>query len=333
MNEQQIRWSEEELLEIVRAVPLSVLKDNSKMQSWYKDNGYTKIELAAILTVIATSMPGFKVADLSENRKELWQDMTFGELYDFFERAQVQFVIIHRCNYLLHKLMIEVYNLLYKEKRLKFMVKKNSQKAEDLWERYEKPRYQSKSKDALSTFLAHMRITKEILQPRLDKVYESIRDYMINLGWRDVELKARIESVFLLAKVAHHSFNAFFREFEESCGADFSPMFADSDLHQMVKCFAMMAESLGFKTDTDEFGLPDLKGFDCDANIRVKWAWEDFIKDLQDNDLMDESALRAIELNPKTKEDYERQLEEDAQEEFDDGIKKLSDKFKVIKQK
>ena len=55
MNEQQIRWSEEELLEIVRAVPLSVLKDNSKMESWYKENGYNKVELAAILTVV----PGF----------------------------------------------------------------------------------------------------------------------------------------------------------------------------------------------------------------------------------------------------------------------------------
>lgn len=333
MNEQQIRWSEEELLEIVRAIPLSVLKDNSKMESWYKENGYNKVELAAILTVIATSMPGFKVTDLSESRKELWQDMTFGELYDFFERAQVQFIIIHRCNYLLHKLMIEVYNLLYKEKRLKFMVKKNSQKAEDLWDGYDKPRSQSKSEDAWQTFHDHMRITKEILQPKLDKVYETIRDYMIRLGWRDVELKARIEVVFLVGKVARHSFNAFFKEFEDASGADFSKCFESSDLQQMVKYFAMMAESLGFKTETDKFGLPDIKGFDCDANLRVKCAWNDFIESLQNNDLMDESALRAIELNPKTKEDYERQLAEDAQKQLDEGIDKLSEKFKVTKQK
>lgn len=333
MSEYIVKWSEEELLEIVRAIPLAVLKDNSKMQSWYKDNGYNELELAAIMTVIATSMPGFKFTDLSDSRKELWLDLTFGELYDFFERAQLQFIVIHRCNYLLHKLMIEVYNLLYKEKRLKFMVKKNSQKAEDLWERYENPRYQSKSKESLSTFLDHMRITKEILQPRLDKVYEAIRDYMISLGWRDVELKARIESVFLLAKVAHHSFNAFFREFEEACGADFSKCFAESRMSGMVKFFSMMVESLGFKIDKDKFGLPDIKGFDCDANIRVKLAWKDFIEDLQDNDLMDKSALRAIELNPKTKEDYERQLAEDAQMQLNNGLDKLSEKYKVTKKK
>ena len=327
MNEQQIRWSEEELLEIVRAVPLSVLKDNSKMESWYKDNGYNKVELAAILTMVETSMPDFRLISVKPDT-----ELTFGGLCDFYERAQVQFIVIHRVNYLLHKLMIEVYNLLYKEKRLRFMVKKNSQKAEDFWDGYDKPRSQSKSEDAWQTFHDHMRITKDILQPKLDKVYEAIRDYMIRLGWRDIEVKARVELVFLLGKVARHSFNAFFKEFDDASGADFSKCFESSDLQQMVKYFAMMAESLGIKTEADKFGLPDIKGFNP-IPIRVEWAWNSFIKDLQDNDLMDESALRAIELNPKTKADYERLLEEDAQKQLDDGLEKLSEKFKVTKQK
>lgn len=328
MSEEIVKWSEEELLEIVRAIPLSVLKDNSKMQSWYKDNGYNEVELAAILTMVATSMPDFRLISVKPDTEQ-----TFGELYDFYELAQVQFIVIHRVNYLMHKLMIEVYNLLHKEKRLRFMVKKNSQKAEDFWDGYDKPRSQSKSEDAWQTFHDHMRITKDILQPKLDKVYEAIRDYMIRLGWRDIEVKARVELVFLLGKVARHSFRAFFKEFEDASSADFSKCFESSDLQQMVKYFAMMAESLGIKTEADKFGLPDIKGFDCDANVRVKWAWSDFIKDLQDNDLMDESALRAIELNPKTKEDYERQLAEDAQKQLDDGIDKLSDKFKVTRSK
>lgn len=328
MNEQQIRWSEEELLEIVRAVPLSVLKDNSKMESWYKDNGYNKVELAAILTMVATSMPDFRLISVKPDT-----ELTFGELRDFYERAQVQFIIIHRCNFLLHELMIEVYDLLEKEKRLRFMVKKNSQKAECIWDGYEKPRQKNTPKGAWFTLQDHLRITKDILQPRLDKVYETIRDYMIRLGWRDIEVKARIEVAFLLGKVARHSFRAFFKEFKDASGADFSKCFESSDLQQMVKYFAMMAESLGIKTEADKFGLPDIKGFDCDANVRVKWAWSDFIKDLQDNDLMDESALRAINLNPKTKADYERQLAEDAQKQLDDGLDKLSEKFKVTKQK
>ena len=328
MSEEIVKWSEEELLEIVRAIPLSVLKDNSKMESWYKEKGYNKVELAAILTVVGTSVPDFRLISVKPDT-----ELTFGELYDFYERAQVQFIVIHRVNYLLHYLMFEVYDLLIKEKRLKFMVKKNKQKAEELWDGYESPRFKSMTIEAWSTFHDHMRITKNILQPRLDKVYETIRDSMIRLGWRDIEVKARIEVVFLVGKVARHSFNAFFKEFEDASGADFSKCFESSDLQQMVKYFAMMADGLGIKTETDKFGLPDIKGFDCEANVRVKWAWSDFIKDLQDNDLMDESALRAINLNPKTKADYERQLAEDAQKQLDDGLDKLSEKFKVTKQK
>lgn len=323
----ELRWSEEELTEIARSIPLSVLKDNSKMESWYKENGYNEVELAAILTVVATSMPDFRLISVKPDTEQ-----TFGELYDFYERAQVQFIVIHRVNYLLHYLMFEVYELLIKEKRLKFMVKKNKQKAEELWDGYESPRFKSMTIEAWSTFHDHMRITKNILQPRLDKVYEAIRDYMIWLGWRDVELKARIEIVFLVGKVAYHSFRAFFKEFEDASGADFSKCFESSDLQQMVEYFAKMAESLGFKTETDKFGLPDINGFNP-IPIRVKWAWNNFIRDLQDNDLMDESALRAIELNPKTKADYERQLAEDAQKQLDDGIDKLSEKFKVTRSK
>jgi hypothetical protein len=333
MSEEIVKWSEEELLEIVRAVPLSVLKDNSKMQSWYKEKGYNKVELAAILTVIATSMPGFKVTDLSESRKELWQDMTFGELYDFFERAQVQFIVIHRVNYLLHYLMIEVYDLLEKEKRLRFMVKKHSKKAEEVWDGYEKPRQRTCEKSAWYTLQDHLRITQDILYPYLDKVYESLRDYFIRLGWKDIEVKARIELALLLAKVCRHSFKAFFKDFKDACGVDFAPLFKSADLSQMVRYFSMMAESLGIKTEKDKFGLPDIQRFDVDANIRVKWAWDKFIKALQDDDLMDESALRAIELNPKTKADYERQLAEDALKQLDEGIDKLSDKFKVTRSK
>lgn len=324
MNEQQIRWNEDELTDIVRSIPVSVLKDSSKIVSWYKEKGYSEVELAAILTVVGTSMPDFRLISVKPD-----SELTFGELRDFYERAQIQFVVIHRVNYLMHKLMIEVYNLLHKEKRLRFMVKKNSQKAEDFWDGYDKPRSQSKSEDAWQTFHDHMRITKDILQPKLDKVYEAIRDYMIRLGWRDVEVKARVEIVFLFVKVSRNSFRAFFKEFEDASGADFSKCFDSPALQQMVKYFVMMAESLGIKTEADKFGLPCINGFDCNANVRVKWAWDDFMKDLRDNDLMDESALRAIELNPKTKADYERQLAEDAQKKLNEGIDKLSEKFKV----
>lgn len=188
-------------------------------------------------------------------------------------------------------------------------------------------------KEAWYTMQDHLRISYDILSPRLEKVYETIRDYMIRLGWKNIEVKARIETALLVAKVAKHSFRAFFKEFEESCGCDFSKGFEYADLHLMVKYFSQMSESLGFVMTKDRFGLPDIDNFDCDANQRVKWAWQDFIKDLQDNDLMDESALRAINLNPKVAEDYHKLIAEEEQQQMDKSVDKLSEKFKVTKKK
>lgn len=329
MNEQQIRWNEEELTEIVRSIPFSVLRNTAKMAQWCMEREYTNIEIANILTFAGVAIPLYRELDFVEKPQST---LTFGEVCDMYDRAQVQFVIITRCNYLLHQSMIAVYDLLESQKRLRFMVKKHSQRAEEVWDGYEKPRQRTCEKSAWYTLQDHLRITQDILQPYLDKVYESLRDYFICFGWKDIEVKARIELALLLAKVCRHSFKAFFKDFKDACGVDFAPLFKSADLSQMVRYFTMMVESLGFKTETDEFGLPDIKGFNP-TPIRVKWAWKNFIKDLQDNDLMDESALRAINLNPKTKADYELQLAEDAQKQLDEGIDKLSEKFKVTKKK
>lgn len=323
-----IRWNEEELQKVVRAIPVATLKNEKKLESYFKEQGWNKIELAAVLTVVLTAVPDFRKITLSGEN-----EITFGEFYDYHERAQVQFIIIHRVNYIMHQAMITVYDLLEKNGSLKFMVKKNHLEAEKVWRAYEEPRRKQMEKEAWYTMQDHLRISYDILSPRLEKVYEAIRDYMIRLGWKNIEVKARIETALLVAKVAKHSFRAFFKEFEESCGCDFSKGFEYADLHLMVKYFSQMSESLGFVMTKDRFGLPDIDNFDYDANQRVKWAWQDFIKDLQDNDLMDESALRAINLNPKVAEDYHKLIAEEEQQQMDKSVDKLSEKFKVTKKK
>ena len=323
-----IRWNEEELQKVVRAIPVATLKNEKKLESYFKEQGWNKIELAAVLTVVLTAVPDFRKITLSGEN-----EITFGEFYDYHERAQVQFIIIHRVNYIMHQAMITVYDLLEKNGSLKFMVKKNHLEAEKVWRAYEEPRRKQMEKEAWYTMQDHLRISYDILSPRLEKVYETIRDYMIRLGWKNIEVKARIETALLVAKVAKHSFRAFFKEFEESCGCDFSKGFKYADLHLMVKYFSQMSESLGFVMTKDKYGLPDIDNFDCDANQRVKWAWQDFIKDLQDNDLMDESALRAINLNPKVAEDYHKLIAEEEQQQMDKSVDKLSEKFKVTKKK
>jgi len=322
------KYSFEELQEMAKSLPVATIKDEKKLKAYYKEKGLTKEDLAVILTTVVTSMPDFRLVELSKTTP---CNLTFGELCEWLEKTQIQFIIIIRVNYLCHLSMITVFDLLDDQKRLRFMVKKRHLQVEEEWEKYEAPRRKTCEKTAWCTLQDSIRIACDILHPYQEKIYEACRDYMIRLGWRDIEVKARILVALLLCKVARHSFNAFFKEFEEACGCDFSKCYADARMSMIEQRFAEMSDELGIKTVKDRYGSYDLEGFDIDKAIRVTWAWDDFIKALRDQDLMDEAALRAISLNPTIEADYKKAVEEIEEKQMAKETERLFDKFNVTK--
>lgn len=318
--------------ERVKQIPVKTIKDDKLLRQYVTANHLGNEDVAVLLTIVATSFPQFSQVSLTE-KEGVPPDITFGELLKWYDMACTQFLIIHRVYFIIHEAMIAVYDILEKEKRLKFMVKKYSKMAEDDWERYEAPRRTTTQREAWFTLQDHLRIANEMLAPRIEKVFESIRDYMIRLGWRDIEIQARIETALLISKVGRHSFRGFFKDFIDACGVDFSECFELDNILLMEKHFAAMSDALGFRTEADRNGGYDVRGIDCNKSQRVQWAWEDFIKDLRDDDLMDESAIKAIRLNPTIEADYKRQIEEDEKAKMEASTKKLGEKFKVIKKK
>ena len=121
-------YSFEELQEMVKTIPVTTIKDEKKLKAYYKEKGLTKEDLAALLTLVITSMPDFRLIALSKTKD---CTLTIEECREWHEKTQVQFIIIHRVNFIIHQAMITVYDLLEKENRLKFMVKKRSLQAEE----------------------------------------------------------------------------------------------------------------------------------------------------------------------------------------------------------
>lgn len=316
------------LEEVVRGIKVKTLSDKKALMEFQKENDYTDVDIVAIMTVAASYVPDMPNIVLKKD-----SEITFGELHDYYEKARVNFIIIHRVNHIVHESMIEVYDLLEKYNKLRFTTKMHHLKAEKAWDKYLSPRQKVTERTAWYTFMDHLRITYDILHPHIDKLYETVRDYMIRMGWRDVELKGRIEVALLMLKMHEYTFKDFFKDFRDACGADFSGCYANDRLTDMGKHFVSMCEVLGIKLSKDEHGLYDIAGFDGEKNQRVKWAWEDFIMDLRDDDLMDEAAKRAIELNPSINEHYQEQLDWVEKKQIDDNVDKLQEKFKVTKRK
>lgn len=95
----------------------------------------------------------------------------------------------------------------------------------------------------------------------------------------------------------------------------------------------MIVESIGIKVGRDSHGFYELSGLNVLSSTRITWAWDDFINSMRDDDLMDESALRAISLNPTIEEGYRKAIQEEDEKDLSSSIEKLGEKFKVTKQK
>lgn len=318
----------EEIGEILMQTKVKTLIEKSEREAFQKEKGLTDLEMVAMMAASAVFVPN--MAQMTIDRES---DITFGELHDYEDKAKVSFIIVRRVNYILHQTMIAVYDLLEDANKLRYTTKMHYLKAESEWTKYEDTRRKQIEKTAWYTLLDHLRITYDFLNPRIEGVYEAIRNYMIRLGWRDIELKGRIEVVFLMHKMAHSTFLAYFKDFKDECGVDFTKIYVDAKMDDMVKHFVAMVKVLGIKVSQDSYGCYDIEGFDANKNQRVQWAWDDFITDVRDDDIMDEAAKKAIELNPHAQEEYKHVLEESEQSQIEASVDKLSGKFKVTKKK
>lgn len=318
----------EELAELMMTTKVRTLVDINLRKEFQKEHNLLDLELVAMMASSAAYIPNMASITIKKDC-----DITFKELHDAMEKVQVNFIIIRRVNYILHQAMITVYDYLEKYNKLRFTTKKHYLNAESEWTKYEEARRKVIEKTAWYTLQDHLRITNDFLQPRIEALYSAVRDHMIRLGWRDVELKGRIEVVFMMFKMARSSFLAYFKDFYNETGVDFTKLYFGDSMDGMAKHFVLMVNVLGIKTFKNEHGYYDILGYEGKNNQRVEWAWNDFIKDVRDDDLMDEAAKKAIELNPKARDEYHQILEDSEKEQMDKEVDKLSDKFKVTKSK
>lgn len=325
---QKVKVDVAEMKAMSDVVPVKVLLDNKLMATYATEHKLTPVQVAQIITYTTLRFPEHRILDIDQS-----SELTFGELFEFYERARLNFIIIRRVNFLVHQSMINVYDLLEKENRLRFAVKKHSKDAEKVWDAYDKALRKQMENDAWCALQDHFVVMESMLESRIEKIYTTIRDHMIQGGVQDIEVKGRIELALLMVKCSRHSFVGFFKEFKDACGADFSKCFELADMTLMTKSFIRMVEALGIKVETDKFGLFDIAGMNTSKSPRITWAWDDFIDALRNDELMDEAALKAIGYNPTVEEEYRKALEEETQKELEIGIDKLSEKFKVTKNK
>lgn len=314
--------TEDELKEFVRNIPLVTLQNGTTLGEYVVSHNLSLRDMSSVLAYAIKNI-------IFLNSVKVSSDISFDEVKRYYELAQTNTIVIHRANYFLHEAMIVLYDILEKEKRLRFAAKKAYNETEKAWTDYNGIRKRIIEKTAWYTLQDHLRLSNNAVNPYLEKVYEAVRDHMIRLRMKDIEVKARCVQIFLLGKVCGHSFKAFFRDFEKESGVDFSKCFEDDDMQPMMGHFADLADAIGVKAEKDKYGYWQIEGYDPEKSQRFAWAWEDFMKALRNDDLMDEAAKNAIDLNPAVQEEYRHILEEEERKHVLENVDKLSDRFKV----
>ena len=312
----------EELDAIGRGMPVRDMQDSVRFKSFCIREGLGLMDTSILLAWVFTQKDFIEDIGVSD-------DKTYDEAVAGFEQARVNMIIIHRLNYIAHECMLKVYEVL--GKRLRFVPKKFHNEAERVWDKYYHDRRRQIEDKAWYTLSDHLRLVDAAIDPYREKVYEAVRDKMIALGIKDIEVKGRILVTFLMCKVMCNSFRHFFEEFERETGIDYSGCFKTDNLSGMTEAFAMMCAALGIGVEKDSDGYWMLKDFDYEKSPRFLGAWKRLIISLRDDDLMDRTALNAININPGMKEEYQRVLEEKEQEIMEESIVQLGDKYKISK--
>lgn len=314
--------SKEEINEIGKIIPINVMKDPTELTKYCLCNNLSLTDSFIILIWVVSQFSFL-------NEIKASNDVQYDKAVKYYQYAQANTIVLHRVNYILHVCMLKVYDTLEKDKRVRFGIKKTIGEAERQWNVYMVNRKEIMEETAFYTLDDYLRLTNDMVSPFLEKVYESIRDYMIQKGLRDVEVKARCSVSLLMAKVCQNSFRHFFYEFQKDSGVDYSECFSGAKMDTMIGFFNNLCALLSIKTERDAMGYLMIKDFNPENSQRFLWAWDDFIKILRDDELMDETAKKAIALNPDIEKEYLHVLNEENEKEVSAELEKLGEKYKV----
>ena len=121
----------------------------------------------------------------------------------------------------------------------------------------------------------------------------------------------------------------YFRRCIEKWGVDFSFDYTYTDLQSVIRNLVWMMEQLGVRFEKDKDNDYVIKGVDFNNSLRVNSAWDTIVNVVTDEGIMDETALAAINMNPKVKADYDAIIAKEEEKELSQAIGDLSTKFKV----
>ena len=265
--------------------------------------------------------------------------LTVREFYGLRNVIQREFIHIHRLNYMAYSTVQDMYDWLEDSHLLNYNVNGYWKKIERTFDTYLKLHRARTDQPTWNLIQDHVRLASDEVKPLVPELEVSIRDYLIAhrpgmlavMQKDDIALLTKVQTGLMFCAALRNTRKNFFKDIIEEYGVDFSSDFTYADITSIGRNFVSMAEQLGVKFSKDKDGDYILKGVVVDGSVRVDAAWNNIVKIVTDDELMDQLVLKAIEMNPECKKDYEATLAREEEKMMVDAMGDLSTKFKVTK--
>ena len=263
--------------------------------------------------------------------------LTVREFYALRSGIQREFIHLHRLNYLAFRTVQDVYDWMDNSHLLSY-------NAKGYWKKIERAYNDYKKKHLLLTDLSTYRLVDEYVcfvanevLPLVSQLEVCARDYLIQHraemladGQKDdIALLAKVQTGLMFCAALRNTRKNFFADIIAKYGVDISSDFAYADITSIGRNFVSMSEQLGVKFSKDRDGDYIIKGVLIEDGVRVDSAWNKIVDAVTDDELMDQMAMKAINLNPKAKAEFEASVAREEQNALNDAISGLGDKFKV----
>ena len=265
--------------------------------------------------------------------------LTVREFYALRAGIQREFIHIHRLNYLAYRTVQDVYDWMDDSHLLTYNVKGYWKKVERVYNDYKKKHLTMTDLSTYRLVDEHVCLVANEVQALIPQLETSVRDYliqhraeMLEAGQKDdITLLTKIQIGILFCAALRNTRRNFFADIIKNHGVDLSSDYTYADITSIGRNFVSMAEQLGVKFTTDKDGDYILKGVLVEKSVRVDSAWNKIVNIVTDDELMDQMVLKAINLNPEAKKDYEATVAKEEEKIMMEAMGDLSSKFKVTK--
>lgn len=308
----------------VRRIKNDVLKSNGSSNAGIDQN------LAIAAMFVCKELERYKFTSLGLK-------LTIEMFYNLRVKFGEEFIHIHRLNFMAYRNVRDTYDWLEEKKMLTPNVKRFWKKVDKAFSDYQSVHKSQIEHSSYVTVQDHVRLASDLIQPLIEKLEVSIRDYLIQNRNQmmssgqidDIALLTKVQTGIMFCAALRNTYNNFLKDCTDKYGVDLTPDYAYADISSIGRNFVWMMEQLGVKFDKDKDGDFILKGIDMESSMRVESAWDAIVNVVTDEKVMDETALAAINMNPKCKAEYERILAREDEANMVKAMGDLGRKFKV----